>query len=101
VLVESSKDAVRDAKRNLAKLSQVRCVQGRVEHVVVSDTSLGCPDVVVLDPPRKGAGRAVVDAVARRQPGRVVYVACDPAALARDIGLFRQHGYEVDTIEGF
>lgn len=101
VLVESSKDAVRDAKRNLAKLPQVRCVHGRVEKVIASDESLGRPDVVVLDPPRKGAGRTVVDGVAGRQPGRVVYVACDPAALARDIGLFRQHGYEVDTIEGF
>ena len=46
-------------------------------------------DLVVLDPPRAGAKRQVVRAVADRSPRAVAYVACDPAALARDLGLLR------------
>jgi tRNA/tmRNA/rRNA uracil-C5-methylase (TrmA/RlmC/RlmD family) len=59
------------------------------------------PDVVVLDPPRKGAGKVVVTAIARSRPARVVYVACDPAALARDIAAFAQHGYELTQLRAF
>ncbi len=59
------------------------------------------PEVVVLDPPRKGAGRAVTDAVAAAGPDRVVYVACDPAALARDVATFAAHGYRLDRLRAF
>ena len=62
---------------------------------------LPVPEVVVLDPPRKGAGRAVVEQVAARRPRRVVHVACDPAALARDIALFRERGYRLAELEAF
>ena len=51
--------------------------------------------MVVLDPPRKGAGRDVVDAIAARAARRVIYVACDPAALARDVATFAGHGYSL------
>jgi tRNA/tmRNA/rRNA uracil-C5-methylase (TrmA/RlmC/RlmD family) len=52
-------------------------------------------DVVVLDPPRTGARQPVVDAVCAWRPSRVVYVACDPAALARDLAHFAGHGYRL------
>jgi tRNA/tmRNA/rRNA uracil-C5-methylase (TrmA/RlmC/RlmD family) len=55
----------------------------------------------VLDPPRAGAGRAVADAIAARGPQRVVYVACDPAALARDIAYLGEHGYELAGLRAF
>lgn len=58
-------------------------------------------DLVVLDPPREGARRAVVEAVARRRPRAVAYVACDPAALARDVAIFAEHGYRVAGLRGF
>jgi tRNA/tmRNA/rRNA uracil-C5-methylase (TrmA/RlmC/RlmD family) len=56
---------------------------------------------VVLDPPRKGAGRVVVDAVTARRPARIVHVACDPAALARDLALFASHGYRLRQLRAF
>ncbi len=58
-------------------------------------------DLVVLDPPRTGAGRDVVAAVAKLQPRAVAYVACDPAALARDVATFAQHGYRVRSLRAF
>lgn len=89
--VESNRRAVADGQANLADLPQVRWRQGRVEKVL-SDVA-DKPQTVVLDPPRKGAGRAVVDSIAAVSPARVVYVACDPGALARDIATFAGHGY--------
>ncbi|WP_018684666.1 class I SAM-dependent RNA methyltransferase [Actinokineospora enzanensis] len=93
IAVESSRQAAEDSAENLADLPQVRVFAGKVEDVLLSD--LPAPDVVVLDPPRKGAGRPVVDAIAARGPSRIVYVACDPAALARDIATFATHGYSL------
>lgn len=58
-------------------------------------------DLVVLDPPREGARRAVVEAVARRTPRAVAYVACDPAALARDLATFAELGYELRALRAF
>jgi tRNA/tmRNA/rRNA uracil-C5-methylase (TrmA/RlmC/RlmD family) len=58
-------------------------------------------DLVVLDPPREGARRAVVEAVVARQPRKVAYVACDPAALARDVAIFAEHGYRLRTLRAF
>jgi len=55
----------------------------------------GRPDVVVLDPPRQGVGREVAEAVAARGPARIVAVACDPAALARDIAAYLKGGYRL------
>jgi tRNA/tmRNA/rRNA uracil-C5-methylase (TrmA/RlmC/RlmD family) len=61
----------------------------------------GHADLVVLDPPREGARRAVVEQVLTRSPRAVAYVACDPAALARDVALFAEGGYELSAIRAF
>lgn len=100
LLVESARRAAEDAATNLQDLEQVECRAGTVEKVV-ADKQLSQPDVVVLDPPRKGVGRAGVEAVSARRPERIVYVACDPAALARDLGLFGDHGYRLAELEAF
>jgi tRNA/tmRNA/rRNA uracil-C5-methylase (TrmA/RlmC/RlmD family) len=97
--VESDRHAVKDGQRNLADLPQVQWRTGRVEKVLRELTD--SPSVVVLDPPRKGAGRAVVDAIAERSPERVVYVACDPAALARDLATFGERGYRLAELRAF
>ena len=52
------------------------------------------PDVIVLDPPRKGCDVHLIDTVVNMAPRRVVYVSCDPATLARDLKLFGEKGYE-------
>ncbi|WP_418059324.1 class I SAM-dependent RNA methyltransferase [Pimelobacter simplex] len=58
-------------------------------------------DLVVLDPPRVGAKRTVVEQVVRRAPRAVAYVACDPAALARDVAIFAEHGYRLSGLRAF
>jgi tRNA/tmRNA/rRNA uracil-C5-methylase (TrmA/RlmC/RlmD family) len=55
----------------------------------------------VLDPPRSGAGRAVLEALAAVRPAQLVYVACDPVALARDTGLLAGLGYELSGLRAF
>ncbi|HVW43768.1 MAG TPA: TRAM domain-containing protein [Amycolatopsis sp.] len=99
VAVESGRRAVADGQAALADLPQVRWRAGRVEQVL-RDLP-GRPDVVVLDPPRAGAGRAVVESIVEHRPARVVYVACDPAALARDLATFGQSGYRLAELRAF
>ncbi|MFD1814032.1 class I SAM-dependent RNA methyltransferase [Rhodococcus gannanensis] len=97
--VESSRGAVEDGRRALADLPQVRLEAARVENASAL-LSEGV-DAVVLDPPRSGAGRAVVESVAAAGPRTVVHVGCDPAAFGRDIGLYREHGYRLEDVRAF
>lgn len=97
--IESGRRAVADGERNLADLPQVRWQAERVEHVLADAEKP--VDVVVLDPPRKGAGRSVVESIVAGAPDRIVYVACDPAALARDIAIFAEHGYGLSDLRAF
>lgn len=98
--VESFVDAARLSAANLADLKQVRIFAGKVAAVLAAGEGPD-PRVVVLDPPRKGAGREIVDAIAARGTERVVYVACDPAALARDVATFAGHGYGLEKLRAF
>ena len=97
-LIEESKSATADATKNFAKNPNVKITTGDVAHHLPRITSA---DVVVLDPPREGAGKTVVSEIVRLTPRRVVYVACDPAALARDTGYFLEKGYTLSTIRAF
>ncbi|MFE5291326.1 class I SAM-dependent RNA methyltransferase [Isoptericola sp. NPDC056618] len=105
VAVESDARAVKDARRNAHDLPQVELHLGAVDRVLADGAAtgadVGAADVVVLDPPRAGAGRSVVDAIAGRGPRRVVYVACDPAALARDVAYLAEHGYGLTDLRAF
>ncbi len=55
------------------------------------------PDVVVVDPPRKGLNADTIEALSRMQPRRIIYVSCDPATLARDVALLKQKGYTLQN----
>ncbi|GAB3264649.1 class I SAM-dependent RNA methyltransferase [Nocardioides dilutus] len=73
---------------------------GEVGRVLASGVASSV-DLVVLDPPRAGAKRAVVEQVIARRPRAVAYVACDPAALARDVAIFAEHGYGLRGLRAF
>ena len=98
--IESGASAVADAKRNLRDVPSVRIERGRVESTLAR-LRLGSVDLVVLDPPRTGAGAKVVREVAALGPRAVAYVACDPAALARDVRTFGELGYRLERVRVF
>ena len=103
VSVEGDRRASELAGENLAEYPQAATRAGRVDQVLAHGFGSAARgiDLVVLDPPREGAKRTVVDAVAALRPRAIAYVACDPAALARDLAYFRDAGYELADLRGF
>jgi len=107
--VESDATATDFAAENLSEWLGARAETGRVERWVAALAASAGPSererlaraTVVLDPPRAGAGRDVVEAVARLKPAQVVYVACDPVAFARDTALFADLGYHLGGLRAF
>ncbi len=99
--VESDRVAVEDAAANLADLAQVEPVADRVDRALRRGSLGERVDLVVLDPPRTGAKRQVVEGIVGLGPRAVAYVACDPAALARDVALFAEHGYALRSLRAF
>lgn len=97
-LVEGSKSATADAKRNFAAHSNVNIVTASIERAI---TRIDGGDVVILDPPREGAGKEVISELARIAPRAIVYVACDPAALARDTTYLHEVGYSLKKMRAF
>jgi tRNA/tmRNA/rRNA uracil-C5-methylase (TrmA/RlmC/RlmD family) len=100
-LVESSPVGVAAARDNLRDLPWVEVVAAKVETALARRRVAGPVDVVVLDPPRTGAGPPVAGALAGSGARAVVYVACDPAAFARDLRVFREAGWELAALRGF
>ncbi|UQS30305.1 class I SAM-dependent RNA methyltransferase [Streptomyces fradiae] len=98
--IESGKRAVEDARHNLQGFDRVRIEQGKVDQVLPR-TGITEVDLIVLDPPRAGAGKQVVHHLAALGARRIAYVACDPAALARDLAYFRESGYKPRTLRAF
>ncbi|RAX15184.1 class I SAM-dependent RNA methyltransferase [Pseudarthrobacter sp. AG30] len=97
--VEGAPGSSRDARKNLHSAPQVEVVQGRVERVLRQKPRNF--DALVLDPPRAGAGKAVVGQLIASQPRAVAYVSCDPASFARDLGYFRRSGWELAGLRAF
>lgn len=124
IAVESDATAVAQARLNVETTPWVHYVQGRVDHVFgvestgrVAGSRKGgrrrpsprrpnsamppTADVVVLDPPRTGAGKAVIGAVVALAPRAMAYVACDPAAFARDTAYLIERGYALTSLRAF
>lgn len=100
VAIESFAGATADAAYNLRDLATVHVETGKVERVLVALGLKRC-DLVVLDPPRKGAGADVVRRLAALRPRAIAYVACDPASLARDVAAFAGEGYALTRLRAF
>jgi 23S rRNA (uracil1939-C5)-methyltransferase len=101
--VEGDREAVRCAGLNLrgAGLTQAEVCPGDVADVLKNEfVARGITaDVVVLDPPRDGCGKMVIDVVSAMRPGRIVYVSCNPATQARDVRLLAEQGYTLRLLQ--
>lgn len=97
--VESSVDAVRNARRSCSDLGNLELITADVNKWVLSNRELF--DVVVLDPPRAGAGGVAVEAVSKTAQRAIIYVACEPSSLGRDTAYFAQQGWSLTKLVGF
>ena len=97
-LIESSPTATADARRNFTQMANVSIHMGEVDKGL---DKIARADVVVLDPPREGAGKTVLAKIVNLRPRTVVYVACDPAALARDCRYLEEMGWQMSTLRAF
>ncbi|GAA2137358.1 class I SAM-dependent RNA methyltransferase [Arthrobacter humicola] len=97
--VEGAPGTSRDARKNLHDAAHVEIVQGRVERVLRQKPRNF--DALILDPPRAGAGKAVVKQLIDAGPRAIAYVSCDPASFARDLGYFRQGGWGMAALRAF
>ena len=108
--VEIVPQAIKDAKIN-AKLNGIENAEffvGKAEEVLPEfyenlkeGDAMLTPDVIVVDPPRKGCDTACLDTMLKMQPKRIVYVSCDSATLARDLRILCDGGYEVKKVRAF
>ena len=100
--VEVVPQAVEDAKDNALRngITNARFICGDAGEAALELEQQGIrADVVVVDPPRKGLNAAAIEALVRFDPKRIVYVSCDPATLARDVGLLKEKGYRLNSIK--
>ena len=94
------RDAKENAKRNDISNAEFFCADAGKAAQRFAQEGIR-PDVIVIDPPRKGVSEDVVEAMANMAPSRIVYVSCDPATLARDIARLREKGYEAKKAQAF
>lgn len=99
VTVDTSRGSARAARAALGGLAQLEVVTDSVRRALAAQPRRA--DVAVLDPPRTGAGREVIDLLAAAGVPRVIHIGCEAASFARDVGLYRGHGYQVELIRVF
>jgi tRNA/tmRNA/rRNA uracil-C5-methylase (TrmA/RlmC/RlmD family) len=99
VTVDTSRGASRSARAALAGLGWVSVMTDSVRRALAAQTERA--DVAVLDPPRSGAGREVIDLLAAAEVPRVIHIGCEAASFARDVGLYLGHGYAVEDLQVF
>ncbi|MDD4754206.1 MAG: 23S rRNA (uracil(1939)-C(5))-methyltransferase RlmD, partial [Desulfitobacteriaceae bacterium] len=102
--VESFAPAIRDARMNAAENHQENCqfICGPCETILPRlDTNY---DIAILDPPRSGCKPETITSVIKKEPGKIIYVSCNPGTLARDLAIFAKHGYlpsEIQPVDMF
>nr|WP_293698949.1 TRAM domain-containing protein [uncultured Agrococcus sp.] len=109
ISVEGDEVATDHAAENLAEWVGAQAITAPVASFLAQTRRTATPNelrrlaagTVVLDPPRSGAGKQVVESLTALGPRQLIYVACDPVALARDTGLLRERGYELTSLESF
>ena len=92
VIPQAVEDAKDNAKRNGIENAEFFCGDAGAAALELEKQGIH-PDVVVVDPPRKGLNADTIEALHRMAPRRIVYVSCDPATLARDVALLKERGY--------
>ena len=98
IVPEAIKDAIENAKQN--NIENVEFIVGESEKVIPELIRNGIrADIVVVDPPRKGCERELLEAISVMKPRKIVYVSCDPATLARDLGILTEFGYRAVEIQ--
>ena len=88
-----------NAQRNGVENAEFFCGDASSAQMILSCTGGKSPDVVVIDPPRKGSTRELVECLSTLGVPRVVYVSCDPDTLARDCVWFSEAGYEIGEVQ--
>ena len=96
VIHQAVEDARDNARRNGIENAEFLCADAGAAALELEKQGIR-PDVVVVDPPRKGLSADAIEAMHRMNPRRIVYVSCDPATLARDVALLKQHDYRLQT----
>lgn len=99
VTVDTSRGSSRAARAALGDMGWVSVITDSVRRAVAAQRDRA--DVAVLDPPRTGAGREVIDLLAAAEVPRIVHIGCEAASFARDVGLYRGHGYAVEELRVF
>ncbi|MEG0377419.1 MAG: 23S rRNA (uracil(1939)-C(5))-methyltransferase RlmD [Eubacterium sp.] len=100
--IEMVGDAVLDARENaqLNKIENATFIEGKAEFETPKLIEKGVkPDVIILDPPRKGCEPELLSMINQTKTSKVVYVSCNPATLARDLRIMADYGYEIGTIQ--
>jgi tRNA/tmRNA/rRNA uracil-C5-methylase (TrmA/RlmC/RlmD family) len=97
--LESDRDAVEHAKKNLSGYKQVKILKQKVENWIFKNKDYF--DLIVLDPPRSGAGVKVMQYLCKKAKVKIIYIACDPASLARDTAVAKDNGWILEKVEVF
>ena len=100
--IEIVEDAIKDAKIN-AQLNNIENIEFYCSDAGTFASKLASenfkPDVVSVDPPRKGCDQTTLDSIITMDPKRIVYISCDPSTLARDLNYLTQHNYKVEKVQ--
>ena len=102
--VESHPNAIEDALSSAGKnrIGNISFYKGRTEQVLMQQLKAGGKykfSVIVLDPPRAGLHPKAREAVVEHTPEKIVYVSCNPATFARDLGYFMEKGYDLRSVQ--